>query len=191
MKVAIVITSIALLAGATWWTMASNRQPLANDQQVKTADLAASETAADAEKLVCITPHRIPVEFQRMTLCIAPAPDIGPHDVPEILVYANPIALDYRRMHPDNFDYPIGSTFVKHKFASRGQEVPDAATMMIRKANRGDISDWEFTSHSLPDQKLLGPANELSCIECHQGFGDRGFISWETEGALRRHLHLQ
>jgi hypothetical protein len=126
-----------------------------------------------------------------MALCIAPPPDIGPHEVPEILVYANATALDYRRMYPNNFDYPIGSKFVKHKFASRGQEAPDAATAMIRKAKRGDVSDWEFSSLSLPDKKRLGPVNDASCIECHDAFASRGFISPETEGALRRHLSLE
>jgi hypothetical protein len=181
MKVAAAITFIALLIGIAWWSIVSGRRSPPGDQRA---------IDAKAEELVCITPQRVPVEFQRMTLCIAPPPDIGPHDVPEILVYANQIALEFRRKHPNNFDYPIGSRFVKHKFASRWQEAPDAATVMVRTASRGDVTDWEFSSLSLPDEKKLGTVNDRSCIECHQAFAERGFISHDTEGALRRHLQL-
>ena len=145
---------------------------------------------SSADEMIRITPERIPIAQARMELCIRP-PDIGPHDVPEILVYANPIALEYRRKHASEYNYPIGSKFVKEKFSRSAQTDPDAATVMVRKSDRGDIADWEFATISLPDKRPLAPANERSCIGCHEGFAERGFISSESEEALRRHLHLE
>jgi hypothetical protein len=145
--------------------------------------------SADLSKLIQISPTRIPIPQPQTTYCFA---DInGPHQVQEVLLYANSIAVDYRRQNPSKFDYPVGSKFVKEKFSAPDQPNPDVATVMIRTKTIGEISDWEFTSLSLPARTPVGPANDPSCIGCHQGFADRGFVSRETEEALERYLKLE
>ena len=62
---------------------------------------------------------------------------------------------------------------------------------MIRKANQGQISDWEFTAQTLPDGKQVWPVNNPTCLECHLDFATRGFISLETEGAVQSYLQLK
>src|SRR4051794_8481735 len=78
-------------------------------------------TPPAAVDLVQITPQRIPMKQALWTYCIAPPTRDSPHaDAAEILVYANPIAVEYRRQHPSEFNYPIGSKFVKEKFSRPG-----------------------------------------------------------------------
>jgi hypothetical protein len=155
----------------------------------RTSQVNADPSPVDADKLIQISPARIPIPQAQATFCFA---DInGPHQVPEILLYANPIAVDYRRRNPSKFDYPVGSKFVKEQFSAPDQPSPDVATVMTRTKTTGEISDWEFTSLALPDRAQLGSANDESCIDCHRGFAERGFISRESEEALRRYLKLE
>src|SRR5689334_4126724 len=75
-------------------------------------------SAVDPDQLFQITPHRIPMKQALQTLCIAPPTHDSPHELSaEILVYANGIAVEYRRQYPHEFNYPIGSKFVKEKFS--------------------------------------------------------------------------
>jgi hypothetical protein len=189
MKAVVVASLVVMLTCVTLFLVARNHR--AERLPAEAPDAANSgkmEVALD--QLICITSQRIPVAIQKMVFC-RPAPDFGPHEVPEILIYTNQLVLDHRRNYLDNVDIPIGSTFVKTKFASPDATEPNLATMMVRRAASGRISDWEFSSFSLPDKKPLGPTNDASCIGCHEGYADHGFISWETAGALRRHLKLE
>jgi hypothetical protein len=155
----------------------------------RTSPANADPSRTNADQLIPISPERVPIPPIQLTFCIAQVN--GPHQVPEILLYANSIAIEYRRQNPSRFDYPIGSKFVKEKFSATDQANPDAATVMVRTKTSGEISDWEFTSVSLPARTPLGPVNDQSCIFCHQSFADRGFISQESEEALRRYLKLE
>jgi Cytochrome P460 len=138
----------------------------------------------------CITPNRIAPSEQVKTACL-PSRPFGPHsDAAEIQIYANKIALDYRREHPKSFDYPVGSKFVKEKFANKGDEHPDLATVMEKKTAKGKVSDWRFSTISLPDKTPLKSASKDSCVSCHREYKDRGYVSYESESALKRYLKI-
>jgi hypothetical protein len=149
-----------------------------------------SKSSNHDSPLTCITPKRIEPSELVKTTCL-PSRPFGPHsDAVEILVYANKIALDYRREHPTSFDYPVGSKFVKEKFANKGDEQPDAATVMEKKTAKGKVSDWRFSAISLPDETPLKLAGKQSCVSCHREYKDRGYISYQSESALKRYLKL-
>jgi hypothetical protein len=148
--------------------------------------------AAPFENMVRITPQRIPMKQRLMTFCIAPRPSFGPHeDAAEILVYANAIAIEYRRAHPGEFDYPVGSKFVKEKFATPTAKQPDVATIMERRNNKGDVSDWRFSIVSLPDKIELPMPGRVSCAGCHQEYKDTGYVSNDSENALKQYLKIE
>jgi hypothetical protein len=189
MKAIVVASLIVILTGVTLFLVARNHR--AEQSAAKAPDTASpGAMAVSLDQLTCITPQRIRQPAQMIVFCRA-TPNFGPHEVPEIQIYTNQIVLDHKRNHPDNADFPIGSTFVKTKFASPDAAEPSFATMTVRGAASGRISDWEFTAYSLPDKKQLGTTNAMSCIECHEGYADHGFVSWETAGALRRYLKLE
>jgi len=154
----------------------------------------ASEQPAPAaeERFLQITPRRVPMKQALMTLCMAAAPTNSPHaDVAEILVYANPVAIEYRRQHPTEFNYPIGSKFVKEKFSQPVDKRPDMATIMERHGDKGDVSDWRFAIVSLPDKIELPQTGRVSCAGCHEAYKDTGYVSNDSENALKRYLKIE
>ena len=146
-----------------------------------------------ADGMVKITKKRIPMDAAVMVLC-AYLPELhSPHTMAEADVFANAKVIDYRRENPKEFVYPIGSMFIKKKYSkSKKQEKPDEiGTVMVKKANTGKVSDWEFNFLRLNDGKLLKPKTPLgqySCIECHQAYKSRGYISRESEFAIQEFL---
>ena len=154
----------------------------------------ANETKpANREGLIRITPHRIPLAASVAVLCIAPASvAYGPHTgAAEVHIYANQRAIDYRRDHPNEFDYPIGSIFVKEKYSHSGDEKPEVATIMERTHATGDVMDWTFSIVSLPDKTPLKPTGRVACAECHRGYKNTGYVSTQSELALRKHLGIE
>lgn len=153
---------------------------------------ATSETRpASPDGLVRITPHRIPMSAALSDLCYVPQP-AGPHSsAAEVHIYANQIALDYRRDHPNGFDYPVNSKFVKEKYSNPDNDNPDVATIMERISAKGDVSDWRFSIVSLPDKTPLKASGNAACAECHQSYKDTGYVSADSELALRRHLKFE
>jgi hypothetical protein len=150
-----------------------------------------SEPAASSDGMVRITPRRIPLAASVATLCIAPSSVYGPHlDAAEVHIYANQLALGYRRAHPNEFVYPIGAKFIKEKYSSPGDENPDVATVMERRSAKGDVSDWNFSIISLPARTPLQSNSQVSCIECHENYKDTGYVSSDSEAALRKHLRI-
>ena len=143
--------------------------------------------------MVKITKKRIPMDTAVMVLCIS-RPDLySPHTMAEADVFANAKVIDYRRENPKEFVYPIGSMFIKKKYSkSKKQEKPDEiGTVMVKKANTGKVSDWEFNFMRLNDGKLLKPKTPLgqySCIKCHKAYKSRGYISRESEFAMQEFL---
>lgn len=150
----------------------------------------AAEKPAEDDELVKITLQRIPMDERLLRLCMAngPALVLGPHVAAEVDVYMNPVALDYRRAHPDKFDYPVGSKFVKRKYPQVGAKDPDIETIMVKGKSEGAVTDWEFGMRSLPDHEPLQPAGEVSCADCHEKYEARGFISSQSENALQAYL---
>jgi hypothetical protein len=147
--------------------------------------------SVDPNGLVSITPQRIAISRRDLTLCFIPPP-AGPHDFSaEIHIYANKAVLDYRRAHPNKYDYPIGSKFVKEKYSQAGDRNPDAATIMERRASTGDVSDWNFSIVSLPDKTPVKATGRVTCVECHEGYKDTGYVSHESEAALRNFLAIE
>jgi hypothetical protein len=145
--------------------------------------------------MVKITQERIPMDLKVMRLCTYRPELFSPHTRAEADVYANPTAIEYRRNNPKAFAYPIGSTFVKKKFSKgKKQEEPDEiATVMVKKANTGKISDWTFNFLRLSDGNLLNPktpAGQHSCVKCHQRYEKHGYVSRESEFALQKYLGL-
>ena len=145
--------------------------------------------------MVKITKKRIPMDISVMVLCIS-RPDLySPHTMAEADVFANAKVIDYRRDNPKEFVYPIGSMFIKKKYSkSKNQEKPDEiGAVMVKKANTGKVTDWEFNFLRLNDGKLLKPktsAGQHSCIKCHQRYEKRGYISRESEFALQEFLSI-
>jgi hypothetical protein len=151
-----------------------------------------SGSTAERDGLIRITPQRIPLPEQVARDCISPSPDYGPHSYgAEVHIYANETAIDYRRKHPHEHDYPTGSKFVKEKYSQAGDKNPVAATIMERRAEKGDVSDWNFSIVALPENMPLKAAGEVSCARCHEGYKDTGFISFESEAAIKRFLAIE
>lgn len=148
----------------------------------------AAEKPGKEERLVKITLKRIPMDERLLTLCVGPGAVVGPHDSAEVDVYMNPVALDYRKAHPKEFDYPVGSIFVKKKYPKVGARDADVETIMVKRKSDGVVGDWEFSMRSLPDHKPIKPAARVSCADCHQKYAARGFISRESEEALQGYL---
>jgi hypothetical protein len=139
-----------------------------------------------------ITPQRIPMAPRIAELCYRPAGGWGPHgEVAEVHIYANQIALDYRRAHPNEHDYPVSSKFVKEKYSGPGDEKPTAATIMERRTATGNISDWRFSIVSLPDKIERPITGKVSCADCHQGYKDTGYVSMQSEAALHQYLKIE
>ena len=159
------------------------------------AGLRAGAGKVSTDGMVKITQKRIPMDLKVMTLCGPPPALFNPHTRAKVDVYANPTAIEYRRKNPKEFVYPIGSMFVKKKFSKgKKQENPDEiATVMVKKANTGKISDWTFNFLRLSDGNLLNPKTppgQHSCIKCHQRYEKSGYISRESEFALQEYLGL-
>jgi Cytochrome P460 len=147
---------------------------------------------AVAEDLIQITPKRIRMRPSMITDCYVPQTEFGPHaDRPEILVYANPAAIEYRRKHPHEFEYPVGTTFEKRKFSRPTDEEPDMATIMERRTDKGGVSDWRFALVSLADKMELPMSGRVTCAGCHQNFKDTGYVSNDSENALRQYLKIE
>ena len=128
-----------------------------------------------------------------MVLCAYRPGLYSPHTMAEADVFTNAKVIDYRRENPKEFVYPIGSMFVKKKYSkSKKQEKPDEiGTVMVKKANTGKVTDWEFNFLRLNDGKLLKPktpAGQHSCIKCHQRYASRGYVSRESEFAMQEYL---
>lgn len=138
--------------------------------------------------LIKITPKRIPMTKIAQIACAPPGQQYGIHLSAEADVYLNQTALDYRRKNPKSFAYPVGSKFVKRKFAKKGDKEPELETVMVWAKNAGKVDDWIFSMLSLPDRVPLNQSRKVSCASCHKRYRDRGFISFETEVALQKHL---
>lgn len=149
-----------------------------------------SASPSKGQELTKITKKRIPMDPRLLTLCVGPGAVVGPHDSAEVDVFVNEIVLKYRKKHPEKFDYPVGSVFEKRKYPAVGVKDPDIATVMVRTDDKGSVSDWEFSMHSLPEGKPLEPQARISCADCHEKYEARGYISQVSETALREHLQV-
>jgi|TARA_B110001454_G_C12662483_1_gene410100 hypothetical protein len=147
----------------------------------------------EPDGMVKITNKRIPMDASVMALCFYRPELWSPHTMAEADIYVNRTVIDYRRKNPGSFAYPIGSRFVKKKF-SKGkiQENPDEiGTVMVKKADTGQVTDWKFSFIRHKDGTFLElrtPAGRLSCSKCHRRYKSRGYISWESESALKAYL---
>ena len=106
-------------------------------------------------------------------------------------LYSNSTAIEYRKQNPQKFDYPTGSMFLKAKYSNQHQRVPDdLGTLIIKKANKGKVTDWEFSIMNVKTGERQMPTNEnlRNCINCHEGFFGRGYLSRESEMALGQYL---
>ena len=142
----------------------------------------------EPENLVKVTKERIPMDERLRLLCGSREMVAGPHVEAEVDVYVNAIVIDYRRENAERFEYPVGAVFVKKKYPSLGAEAPDLATKMVKVRNEGKVSDWEFSMYRLPGGEVVQPAGKVSCASCHERYEERGFISRESEAALREFL---
>jgi hypothetical protein len=59
---------------------------------------------------------------------------------------------------------------------------------MERRSAKGDVSDWDFSIVALPEKTPLKADGEVSCASCHEGYKDTGYISYESESALKMFL---
>lgn len=148
---------------------------------------AVQETRPDG--LIKITKKRIPMDERLLSLCVGRSKDVvGPHAVAEVNIYINQKVQDYRSAHPQAFNYPVGSVFVKEKYSSVEAKSPDIATKMEKVRSEGKISDWEFSMYSLPDKKPIKPTGRTLCASCHERYEERGYISEEAETAMQEFL---
>lgn len=141
-----------------------------------------------ADGLVKITKKRIPMDERLLSLCVGPEAVVGPHAVAEVDIYVNQVVLDYRKANPEKFVYPIGSIFVKEKYPEVDSRRPDIATKMEKIRNDGAVGDWDFSIYSLPEKKPIEPTGRVSCASCHERYGERGFISSQSETAIKDFL---
>ena len=154
----------------------------------------AGKVSIDA--MVKITKKRIPMDAKVMALCFYHHELYSPHTMAEADIYANHIAIEYRKKNPKRFSYPIGSKFVKKKYSMPlsgvKQEKPDdIGTVMVKKTNTGKVTDWEFDFLRFSDGNLLKrktPAGQHSCMKCHQRYKKLGYVSRESEFAMQEYL---
>ena len=148
--------------------------------------LALPENRADG--LIKITKERIPMDERLLSLCVGPEAVVGPHAVAEVDIYVNRAVLEYREANPEQFHYPVGSVFVKEKYPTVASKSPDVATRMQKVRSEGAVSDWEFSIYRLPEMTPIDHQGRESCASCHERYEERGFISRESEEALREFL---
>ncbi len=145
----------------------------------------------EGTELVKISKERVPMDLRLVTLCVSMDGVVGPHDAAEVNVYVNDQVIDYRKKNPEDFDYPVGSVFVKEKFPSVGAAEPDLATIMVKKKDEGHVSDWEFSMVSLPDREPVRPNASVSCADCHERYEERGYISKKSEELLLKFIGIE
>ena len=146
--------------------------------------------------MVKITKKRIPMDAKVMALCFYRPELYSPHTMAEADIYANHIAIEYRKNNPKKFSYPVGSKFIKKKYSMlcsgvKQEKHDDIGTVMVKKSNTGKVTDWEFNFLRFSDGKLLKrktPVGQYSCIKCHQKYNSRGYISRESEFAMQEFL---
>jgi len=143
-----------------------------------------SDSSKSPNPWIKITKSRIPMDFNLNVMCAPMMPSPMPHPYASAEVYSNSTAIEYRKQNPQKFDYPTGSMFLKTKYSNQHQRVPDdLGTLMIKKANKGKVTDWEFSIMNVKTGERQMPTNEnlRNCINCHEGFSGRGFLSRESE----------
>jgi len=136
-----------------------------------------------------ITTVRLPMDPQVAIMCANPMGIVGPHMSPEVDILVNDVVLAYRRQHPGEFAYPVGSKFVKEKYATEGAAQPELATVMVKRDNKGTVDDWEFSTVALPGGRMVANESGVSCASCHARFAERGYISAASEKELRDYLN--
>ena len=141
--------------------------------------------------LIKITRQRMAMDERLLELCVGPEAVVGPHAVPEVDIYVNQAVLDYRKENPKNYDYPVGSRFVKKKYPDVGVKEPDIATIMVKTGMEGEVSDWEFSIIALPGGEALKHTGRISCAKCHERYEERGFVSRDSEKALAEFLGFE
>ena len=185
MRNTILVTSAILITALAATLTADGDELQGNASSPGEKDLIQKNTQPP---LVKITPKRIPMDKQLLKLCIGPQAVRGPHVAAEVDIYVNETVVDYRRKNPGAFAYPIGSKFVKKKYPKIGAESPDIATAMIKTAETGKVTDWEFSMVRLSDMKQITPRGSVSCTDCHARYESRGYISRQSEHALKDYL---
>ena len=96
-----------------------------------------------------------------------------PHPYASADVYTTSKAIEYKKSNPQNFNYPIGVMFLKTKYSSQHQRLPDdLGTNMAKKANSGKITDWEFSFMNVKTGKLQTPENEQPVRNVNQSEPD-------------------
>ncbi len=121
-------------------------------------------------------------------LCISTDNIIGPHNSSEIDIFVNDKVIAYRKLNLEGHFYPVGSVFIKEKYSSSSATRPDVATIMLKRSDQGTIDDWEFRIVSLPDYQPISTERRVSCASCHSRYSERGFISNQSELALKSFL---
>ena len=120
--------------------------------------------------MVKISPERHALDPYAATLCrVGNMLERGFHKNAAVLVYVNQKVVDYRKANAEGGEFPVGSIFLKDKYADLTTRDPHLATRMKRVSADGDVDDWEFSVISLPDGKAVAmTANEkAACADCH------------------------
>jgi hypothetical protein len=139
------------------------------------------------EGMVKISTARRSLDLKMTTLCSADrVRSSGPHESSAVLVYANQKLIEYKKAHPEQSEYPLGSVLLKEKYAGLKTAAPHLATIMRRTAEKGGINDWDFSVISLPDGKpqAMTTNEKAACADCHSKFEAQGFISHYSNSML-------
>ena len=185
--------AIGIAGMALWRRAPRNRTINWNEFQQSVTDLPAERREEWSDKgltslgdnlngLTRVTSRPVRVDPVDWTLCVGPPGGFAPapHSAFAIHIYATPGSEDHilRR----RADYPEGTVVLKQKL-TQTNETELFTGMLKREAgyNPG-CGDWEF--FVLSDQaQLLARGRIESCMNCHQDYADRGYLSlaWQTE----------
>lgn len=159
------------------------------------ADGAADSAPIHLVGLTQITNARILMERPLSALCRSLTPKEQreqkretPHADSWAHLYANQVALDYRRQNPNGHDYPVGSVFLKEKFSSEKDGSPKLATVMTKQSARGKVSDWEFSTIELPAGTRTVATAGGKCAACHSDEKATGYVSRITNRVLLEYV---
>lgn len=92
----------------------------------------------------------------------------GPHFVPAVKVYANPVALDPLRS--GSTAMPVGSVVVKEKWWNDKDKQPHNYAAMVKREDGYDPANgnWEYIFVQSEGERKVERGRIESCIACHR-----------------------
>jgi hypothetical protein len=101
----------------------------------------------------------------------------SPHRDHFLTVYVNPLG-EKTFLNNAETEFPIGTTIVKAKLASKDAKMPELLTAMVKREVGYDPEhgDWEFLTVDGAGKKVTSRGKLKNCQSCHDSQKDQGFV---------------